>query len=160
MRPVSCRTTTRLACLLAGLALAAGVHAQALSTDYALTVPSLLVEPEPGLQEPLLAWGPVRAGTASFAQGSGLSLEAGERWFARVGVGRSLDAGVMSVGGGFKFAGGGALSMHVTRQLGQERLGLAVRYDLKRSYLRLAYESPVRAIGAPDSLRFSAGVRF
>jgi hypothetical protein len=50
--------------------------------------------------------------------------------------------------------------MHVTRQFGQERLGLAVRYDWDRAYLRLSYESPVRAIGAPDRLRFSAGMRF
>jgi hypothetical protein len=160
MRPVFRTHLARLATLLAGAVLAGAVHAQVLAPDYALTVPSLLVEPEPGMQEPLLAWGPVRVGTAGFAHGSGLSFEAGQRWFARVGVGRSLEAGVMSVGGGYKFAGGGALSMHVTRQLGQERLGLAVRYDLNRSYLRLAYESPVRAIGAPDSLRFSAGVRF
>jgi hypothetical protein len=75
-------------------------------------------------------------------------------------VGRSLDTDVLSLGGGYRFNEGEALSMHVTRQLGQERLGLAVRYDWRRSYLRLSYESPVRSLGRPDLLRFSAGVRF
>ncbi|HVE52085.1 MAG TPA: hypothetical protein VNB23_01745 [Ramlibacter sp.] len=146
--------------LLAGAVVAGGAQAQALSPNYALTVPALLVEPELATHDPLLAWGPVRLAASGAVHGSGLSLEAGHRWFARVGVGRSLDTDVMSAGGGYRFADGSALSMHVTRQLGQERLGLAVRYDLQRSYLRLAYESPVRSMGAPDSLRFSAGVRF
>ena len=93
--------------------------------------------------------------------GTGLSLEAGRNWFARVDVGRSLESSdVVSIGGGYRFEAGDALSMHVTRQLGQERLGLAVRYDWQRSYLRLSYEAPDRAFGLPDRLRFSAGVRF
>lgn len=154
------RTLRCLPWLLAGVAVAGGVQAQALSPNYALTVPSLLLEPELATHEPLLAWGPVRLAAAGATYGNGLSLEAGHRWFARVGVGRSLDTDLLSVGGGYRFAGGGALSMHVTRQLGQERLGLAVRFDLQDAYLRLAYESPMRALGAPDSLRFSAGVRF
>jgi hypothetical protein len=160
MRFASRRPLRRLAVLLAGAVLAAGAQAQVLSPNYALTVPSLLVEPEMAPESPLLAWGPVRLATAGSMSGHGLSLEAGQRWFARAGVGRSVATDVMSIGGGYRFRDGGALSMHVTRQIGEERLGLAVRYDLRRSYLRLAYESPVRSPGAPDSLRFSAGVRF
>ena len=64
------------------------------------------------------------------------------------------------LGGGYRFPGGHALSMHVTRQPGQHGLGLAVRYDWHQSYLRLGYESPLRSHGLPDRLRFSAGLRF
>ena len=92
--------------------------------------------------------------------GSGLSLEAGEKWFARAGVGRSLETDVLSLGAAYRFPGGHAFSMHVTRQHGQHGLGLAVRYDWHRSYLRLGYESPLRSQGLPDRLRFSAGLRF
>jgi hypothetical protein len=154
--------TRPIRCLLL-LATAGGcaiAQAQQLSPDYALTVPALLVEPELAPVAPLLGWGPLRLDAGASSHGRGLSLEAGHRWFARAGIGRSLDVDAVSLGGGFRFADGGALSMHVTRQLGLERLGLAVRYDLQRSYLRLAYESPVRSLGQTDSLRFSAGVRF
>jgi hypothetical protein len=149
--------------LLAGLVVAAAAcqaGAQVLSPNYTLTTPSLLADPELGPTEPLVAWGPVRLSAAGSMNGNGLSLEAGQKWFARAGLGRSLDTEALSVGGGYRFSGGDALSMHVTRQFGQERLGLAVRYDWERAYLRLSYESPVRALGAPDRLRFSAGVRF
>jgi hypothetical protein len=144
------------------MAVAASAQAQAhrVSADYSLTSPSLLAEPEVPGRLPLGALGPVRLAAARSATGSGLSLEAGEHWFARAGVGRSLDDKVVSVGGGYRFLDGESLSVHVTRQLGQERLGLAVRYDWRRSYLRLSYESPVRALNEPDRLRFSAGVRF
>lgn len=148
--------------LAAGLVLgAAGVaQAQPLSANYELTVPSLLSASELTPTLPLLQLGPLRLAGARSSEGNGLSLEAGRSWFARVGVGRSLDSEVVSVGGGYRFGAGDALSMHVTRQLGQERLGLAVRYDLQRSYLRLSYDTPDRTIGLPDRLRFSAGVRF
>lgn len=159
MRPVFLRPSRPLL-LLAALACCPGAQAQLLSPNYALTVPSVLVEPELAPVAPLLGWGPLRLEAGASSHGHGLSLEAGRRWFARAGIGRTLDTDAVSVGGGYRFADGGALSMHVTRQLGQERLGLAVRYDLQRSYLRLAYESPVRSPGQPDSLRFSAGVRF
>jgi len=145
--------------------LAAPVAAQLVAPDYALTAPSWLLpaastgDPEASPRIPLASWGPVRVATSGSSTGSGLSLEAGEKWFARAGLGRSLENGMMSVGGGFRFAGGEALSMQVTRQLGQERLGLAVRYDWQRSYLRFAYEQPLRTPGTTD-LRFSAGVRF
>ena len=148
---------------LAGLAVALvapQAGAQALSPNYTLTSPAVLAEPELSPRTPLAAWGPVRLSGAGSINGSGLSLEAGHKWFARAGIGRSLDLDVASVGGGYRFAGGDAVSMHVTRQFGQERLGLAVRYDWDRAYLRLSYEAPVRATGLPDRLRFSAGMRF
>lgn len=152
--------------LAAGLLAAAFVTgagpaaAQVLSPDYALTTPAWLAEPELPPRLALASWGPLRLAAAGSGTGSGLSLEAGEKWFARGGIGRSLDNEVLSVGGGYRFARGDALSMHVTRQLGQERLGLAVRYDWQRTYLRLSYDQPTRAPGAGDRVRFSAGVRF
>lgn len=149
--------------LLAGLVVAAAASqagAEVLSPNYTLTAPSLLADPELGSTQPVLALGAVRVAAAGSMNGSGLSLEAGHKWFARAGLGRSLDTEALSVGGGYRFRSGDALSMHVTRQFGQERLGLAVRYDWERAYLRLSYESPVRSLGAPDRLRFSAGVRF
>jgi hypothetical protein len=148
--------------LLAGalLGVAALGHGQTLSPDYTLTSPSWPAEPELTPRVPLAVVGPVRVAAAGSLTGSGLSLEAGEKWFARAGIGRSLDNDALSVGAGYRFAQGDALSMHVTRQFGQERLGLAVRYDWHRSYLRLSYEQPLRTPGAVDRLRFSAGVRF
>jgi hypothetical protein len=148
--------------LVAGLVLAAAAmaHAQPVSANYELTAPSLLSVPEFTPEHPVFEAGPVRLAGARSSDGNGLSLEAGRSWFARVGVGRSLASDVVSVGGGYRFRTGDALSMHVTRQLGQERLGLAVRYDWQRSYLRLSYDTPDRAFGLPDRLRFLAGVRF
>ncbi len=150
--------------LLAGvLALAcSAVGAQGMPSQYQLTAPTPLLDPEVSPRVPLMNAGPVQlaSATSTTGSGSGLSLQAGERWFARVGVGRSLETDVVSMGGGYRFANGQALSMHVTRQLGQERLGLAVRYDWTHSYLRLAYEAPLRPMGGVDTLRFSAGVRF
>jgi hypothetical protein len=147
--------------LWAGVLLAgAPAFAQLAPANYTLTAPAWLSEPELTPRAPLVAWRGMRLATASSFSGNGLSLEAGEKWFARAGIGRSLDNDIMSVGGGYRFGDGHALSMHVTRQLGQERLGLALRYDLERSFLRLSYEQPVRNPWAHDSLRFSAGVRF
>ena len=148
--------------LAAGLVLAAAgvAHAQPVVANYELTVPSLLAIPEFTPEHPLFQAGVVRLAGARSSDGNGLSLEAGRSWFARVGVGRSLESDVVSLGGGYRFGSGDALSMHVTRQLGQERLGLAVRYDWRRSYLRLSYDTPDRAFGLPDRLRFLAGVRF
>jgi hypothetical protein len=144
--------------LLAGVPLA---QAQGLSPNYNLTTPALLpadTHVAPGL--PLVVWGPVRFAAGGSSSGSGLSLEAGEKWFARAGLGRSLENETLSLGGGYRFPSGNALSMQVTRQLGQERLGLAVRYDYRQAYLRLAYEQPVNPTGATDRVRFSAGFRF
>lgn len=160
--------TTVVRALAAGVvlgALAAPVAAQLVTPDYTLTAPSWLL-PAPTLGDSELsprlqlgAVGPVRVASSGSSTGSGLSLEAGEKWFARAGLGRSLDNGMLSVGGGYRFAAGDALSMQVMRQLGQERLGLAVRYDWQRSYLRFAYEQPLRTPG-PADLRFQAGMRF
>lgn len=143
---------------LAGLSMPAA--AQRIAPDYSLTVPALPLDTENAGRAPLLALGPLQLGAAASETGSGLSLQAGQQWFARVGVGRTLDSDSVTVGGGYRFADGQALSMHVTRQLGQERLGLAVRYDFSRAWLRLGYEAPTRALAGPDLLRFSAGVRF
>jgi hypothetical protein len=135
-------------------------HAQDLSPSYALTSPTWQHDPELSPQTSLMSVGSVRLATAGSTTGAGLSLEAGRQWFARLGMGRSMASEVMSLGGGYRFADGDALSMHVTRQLGQDRLGLAVRYDWSRSYLRLSYEAPMRPLNGTDTLRFSAGIRF
>jgi hypothetical protein len=92
--------------------------------------------------------------------GAGLSLQAGQEWFARAAVGSTLKGDLASIGGGYRFRDGDALSMHVTRQLGQEGLGLAVRYDRAAAYLRLSYESRLGQVGQAEMLRFSAGMRF
>lgn len=141
---------------------AAPAAAQTASPNYSLTRPVWnLPAEEAAPTAPLLQWGGVQLSSANaISGGAGLSLQAGQQWFARVGVGRTVDQGVMSLGGGYQFNDGQALSMHVTRQLGQDRLGLAVRYDWSRSYLRLAYDAPLRQSGGVDMLRFSAGMRF
>lgn len=144
--------------LLSGVAVSAG--AQLVSPNYTLTAPAWHSEPELLPRLPLATWGPVRLSVAGSDSGSGLSVEAGESWFARAGLGRSLDNDVLSLGGGYRFGGGDALSLQVTRQLAQDRLGLAVRYDWRWSYLRLSYDQPLRTPGPPDRLRFSAGMRF
>jgi len=168
MRCLNRAFTTVTRALWAGAllgALAAPAGAQLVSPDYGLTTPSWLLsptwtDPEQSPRSHLAAWGPVRMAATGSSSGNGLSLEAGEKWFARAGLGRSLESGTMSLGAGYRFAGGDALSMQVMRQLGQERLGLAVRYDLQRSYLRLSYEQPLRTVPGSADLRFSAGLRF
>lgn len=94
--------------------------------------------------------------------GGGLSLEAGERWFARVGAGAgataSFDSDRLALGGGYRFTPNESLSMQVLRGR-SDRLGLAVRYDWSSYYLRLSYDR--RWTDLPqDTLRFSAGMRF
>ena len=161
MRCLSCLPLLPRLAVAAVLACGCGaLQAQSLSANYRLTAPSLLAEPEVMPISPLAAWGPVRLSGARSGTGSGLSLEAGENWFARAGLGSSLEGDALSLGAGYRFIGGDALSMSVTRQLGQERLGLAVRYDWRQTYLRLSYDQPLRTPGAVDRLRFSAGVRF
>lgn len=162
-----------LSCIPRGLSaglllavLAAPAPAQLVMPEYQLTAPAWL-QPAPAWMDPelsprlqLLSLGPVRLAGASSSSGNGLSLEAGEKWFALARIGRSLESDMMSVGAGYRFPGGDALSMQVTRQLGQERLGLALRYDLRTSYLRLGYEQQLHSPGAADRVRFSAGLRF
>jgi hypothetical protein len=167
-RPIRLPATVRvLAAGVLACGLAAPAGAQVIAPDYALTAPTWLLpgshlgdaELPPGLS--LATWGPVRLAAAGSPSGTGLSLEAGQQWFARAGLGRSLDAGLLSLGGGYRFAAGDAVTMQFTRQIGQERLGLAVRYDWRSTWLRLSYEQQQRAVpGTPDLLRFSAGVRF
>ncbi|MCG2595009.1 hypothetical protein LZ009_19695 [Ramlibacter sp. XY19] len=142
------------------VAAAGGSSAQIVAPSYSLTSVAPLLDPEVTPRLALVNAGPLQLAAATSTTGSGLSLQAGHRWFARVGVGRSLETDVVSVGGGYTFRDGDALSMHVTRQLGQERLGLAVRYDWARTYLRLAYETQPHPLNGSDRLRFSAGVRF
>src|SRR5262245_35239001 len=103
-----------LAGVLAG-ALAGPLGAQVLSPDYALTAPSWLLAPESEVvpRMPMAAWGVLRLAAGSSSTGGGLSLEAGEKWFARAGLGRSLESDSLSLGGGYRFAGGDALSMQV-----------------------------------------------
>jgi hypothetical protein len=162
------RPTAAVRFLAAGVllsALAAPLAAQSVAPDYTLTVAARLLpaspwsDPEQSVRQPVAAWGAVRLAASGTSSGNGLSLEAGEKWFARAGLGRSLESGTLSLGGGYRFGGGDALSMQVSRQTGHDGLGLALRYDWQRSYLRLAYEPPFRLTGTPD-LRFSAGVRF
>lgn len=147
-------------CLLAIAAVATPAAAQRIAPDYTLTTPQLPLDGETAARTPVVTLGPLQLGASASETGNGLSLQAGQQWFARFGVGRSLDSDAISVGGGYRFADGQALSMHVTRQLGQERLGLAVRYDFSRAWLRLGYEAPTRSFGGSDALRFSAGMRF
>jgi hypothetical protein len=152
----------RVACAVALAGGCGALQAQPLplTPNYTLTAPALLAEPEIVPTLPLAVWGPVRLSGGRSSTGNGLSLEAGENWFARAGLGRTLEGDAVSLGGGYRFMGGEALSMSVTRQLGQERLGLAVRYDWRQAYLRLSYDQPLRTQGAAERLRFSAGVRF
>ena len=155
------RLAASLAVTLLLAAIPAVGSAQSFAPSYLLTRPAVpLLDPELAPRTALFTLGPVQFATAGSSTGAGLSLQAGHQWFARFGVGRSLESDVMSLGGGYRFADGDALSMHVTRQLGQERLGLAVRYDWTRAYMRLSYEAPLRSLGGTDVLRFSAGLRF
>lgn len=157
------RTSSRICPIFLGaigLVLMTSPAAQRLAPDYALTTPAIPLDAELAGRSPVAGVGAVQFGAASSATGSGLSLQAGQQWFARVGVGYGLESEAVTLGGGYRFADGQALSMNITRQLGQERLGLAVRYDFNRAWLRLGYEAPTRGLTGPDLLRFSAGVRF
>lgn len=147
-------------CLLAAAFAVAPAAAQRISPDYTLTTPHLSIDGETAGRTPVAAFGLLQFGASASDTGNGLSVQAGQQWFARFGVGRSLDSDAISLGAGYRFADGQALSMHVTRQLGQERLGLAVRYDFSQAWLRLGYEAPTRTFGGADALRFSAGMRF
>jgi hypothetical protein len=148
--------------LAAALLAASGAGAQEIAPNYTLTRPAWLAAGDPDLAPRLnlMSVAGLRLAAASSETGAGLSLEAGVQWFARVNVGRSLDADLVSIGGGYRFGDGQALSMHVTRQLGQERLGLAVRYDWTSTYLRLSYDARLGHAGSSDMLRFQAGMRF
>ena len=101
------------------------------------------------------------------ALGAGLSLQSGAHWFGQVGLSQAplnpLTHGTndaLNLGGGYRFSGGQALSLQVSRARGPlPRLGLAVGYDWPRYFLRFSYDQGLNLAPA-DSLRFSAGVRF
>ncbi|MGE4240425.1 hypothetical protein [Ramlibacter sp.] len=161
----------RFAFLLSGLLLASGLAplgaaAQSFSANYDLTraQPAAFTERELAPGATLLTAGPVRLSTAvgrgvAGGTGGGLSLEAGQTWFARVGLGTALDNEVLSLGAGYRWRDGQSVSMQFLRSRGQDRVGLAVRYDWPQYYLRLSYD-PRWGDTAPDMLRFSAGMRF
>jgi hypothetical protein len=102
--------------------------------------------------------------------GAGLSLRAGENWFAGIGMARHVSGAGMTgregwesvnVSGGFRWPNGQSLSLEVSRGRGPgERLGLAVNYGWPRYYMRFSYDTGVGAPAPQDHLKFSAGVRF
>lgn len=145
--------------LLAAVGMAWSQHAAALdfTADYGLA-----------RIQPAVALSPMIQSDARFS-GVGLSVAAGQNWFAQVAVGRSLQPGpviagvnandAMSVAGGYRWSDGQALSLQVTSGRGVDRLGLAVRYDWPRYFVRLSYDSRWTLV-PQDSLHFSAGMRF
>jgi len=149
--------------LLAAGALPCLAQAQSFSANYELTRPAVaaadadLLPRAGGLQ-----LGPVRMAAAfspSDAAGGGLSLEAGKHWFGRFTVGRSLEIDMLSLGAGYRWRAGESVSLQLSRGRGQDRLGLAVRYDWPRYFVRFGFD-PKPYDGAQDMLRFSAGMRF
>jgi hypothetical protein len=125
-------------------------YGQAFTADYALG--SLRIQP--AIQSSVDFYG------------AGLSAEVGRSWFGQVGVGRSLQntvsAGapqVLSLAGGYRFGGGQALSLQLSRGRGSDqRLGLAVNYDWPRYFVRFSYNR--MNLLPQDNLRVSAGLRF
>ena len=147
--------------LLAG-GLAGAAVAQPVVANYQLTRPAWprAADADWLPQAPLLALGPVRLATsyAEGAVGAGLSLEAGRQWFARVGVGRTIDSESYSLGGGYRWPDGQSVSMQLTHSPSEARTGLSLRYDWPRHYLRFGYDTRLRE--GSEALRFSAGMRF
>ena len=155
------RAVSRSNVLLLLLATSAGAwtpsaRAQAFSADYGL------------LNFGVVAISPNLQSDTRFS-GAGLSLAAGRNWFAQVAVGRGLQQPVslsganagdaLSIGGGYRWGDGQSMSLQVTGGHGADRLGLSVRYDWPRYFVRLSYDSRINPLPA-DTLRFSAGVRF
>lgn len=130
--------------------------------SYELTRPAATAAVDGDLlpSGPSLAIGALRLAPASATQsGAGLSLETGQQqWFGRLAVGRTVELDMLSLGGGYRWRDGQSLSMQLTHSR-QEGLGLSMRYDWPRYYLRLSYD-PRPANTASDMLRFSAGIRF
>ncbi|MDB5871311.1 MAG: hypothetical protein JWQ07_753 [Ramlibacter sp.] len=161
------------------LAVAAGAWpqqagAQAFLADYGLASPATAAsEPDARYRAGLINVGamsisPAIRADAGFS-GAGLSLAAGRNWFAQVAVGRSLQTNLpvssvnssdaLSIGGGYRWGDGQSMSLQVTGARGPDRLGLAVRYDWPRYFVRLSYDSRINLVPT-DTVRFSAGVRF
>jgi hypothetical protein len=145
-------------------------RAEAFSADYGLwrAAEGTRGAPTRGV---LLEPGSVRIAPA-FQAGApfptaGLSLEAGRNWFARAGLGRSVQpgvsgptsVGVLSIAGGYRWSDGQALSLQLTGEQRASRLGLSVSYDWPRYFVRLAYDTGLKPV-PQRYLRFSAGMRF
>jgi hypothetical protein len=124
---------------------------------------------------PLVKLGPAFS-LASDLSSARLSLQAGRNWFGLVQLAHA-PAGTLlpvsshdwiNVGGGYRWANGQSLSLQLSRgrEPGQ-RLGLAVNYDWPRYFMRLSFDQGLSLapqeslrLAAPESLHFSAGVRF
>jgi len=150
-----------------------GASAQAFSADYGLAASN----PPPTEPLALLRTGLFKLGSVGFGpalradarfSGAGLSVTAGQNWFAQVAVGRSLQqvsdlpgtsADALSIAGGYRWSNGQSLSLQVTGSRGADRLGLSVGYDWPRYFLRLSYDSRLNLVPV-ETLRFSAGMRF
>lgn len=165
----------------AALACPASAQAQGFSADYGLSRPGVQLSepPTPAGRLGLFNLGPVRINPAIQSgpgySGAGLSLQAGRHWFAQVGVGHELQqtpllpvspasSQVLSIAGGYRFGSGQAMSLQLSRGAA-DRLGLSVRYDWPRYFVRLSYDTMLSPPLSPsllpqDRLRFSAGVRF
>jgi len=157
---------------VAAFALPGRAGAQGFSVDYGISRPAPAAEPVQ-YGGGIFNLGSVRIGPALQADaqfsGAGLSLAAGQNWFAQVSVGRSLQhlpgmsdavsTDALRIGGGYRWGDGQSLSLQVTGGRGPQRLGLAASYDWPRYFVRLSYDTGLNP--APqDRVRFSAGVRF
>jgi hypothetical protein len=161
-------STMRFVSLAGLLALAApAAFAQAFSADYTLPRSSATQRSLVSIHGVRLD--PVLHGDDRFA-GGGLSLAAGQNWFAEVAVGRSLRASAdpanlliaqdaLRLGGGYRWGDGHALSVQLIGGRSSNRLGLSVRYDWPRYFVRLSYDTDASPV-PQDMLRFSAGIRF
>jgi len=138
------RVASPVVLLLMGAVLVAcpaDARAQAFSANYQLTGPSVVI-----------AWPESGPDTS---------------WFARVDLGHAQSATqwgtdvrqVVGLAGGYRWRDGESLSLHLTHAPGQERLGLSVRYDWPRYFVRLSSDPKLNEV-PQDRLRFSAGVRF
>lgn len=152
-----------LSLLVLAAAAPCAAQTRVFSPSYELTRPAASAAVEGDLlpSGTPLALGPLRLAPAAAAgsTGAGLSLEAGQQqWFGRLAVGRTVELDMLSLGGGYRWRNGESLSMQLTHSR-QEGLGLSMRYDWPRYYLRLSFD-PRPANAASDTLRFSAGIRF
>jgi hypothetical protein len=146
--------------------------AQSFSADYALSRGA--IESAQGAHLPgMISLGKVSVaaalhGGSDFA-GGGLSVTAGQNWFAEVAVGRSLQTGLdpaalaardtLRLAGGYRWTDGQSLFLELTGGRSGNRLGLAVSYDWPRYFVRLIYDTGINPV-PQDNLRFSAGMRF
>ena len=151
--------------LLAAGALPCLAQAQSFSANYDLTRPAMAASASTDSDlvprgRPL-SLGAFRVSPAfnTASTGAGLSLEAGQQWFGRLTVGRSVELDSVALGGGYRWRDGQSVSMQLSRGRGHERLGLAVRYDWPRYFVRVGYD-PRQGEGTSEMLRFSAGMRF